>query len=173
VPIVGCEPSCLLTLRDEYPALVPGPEADAVAANAFLFEEFLARRAAAGEPLPAFRETPRRLLFHAHCHQRALAGTGSALAALRLAPGYQVEEIAAGCCGMAGSFGYEAEHYELSLTIGEERLFPAVRAAPAESWIVTSGTSCRQQIAHATGRRACHPAEALAEALEETSVIPP
>jgi FAD/FMN-containing dehydrogenase/Fe-S oxidoreductase len=166
IPVIGCEPSCLLTLRDEYPALVPGPEANAVAANAFLLEEFLARRAADGLPLPAFRDTPRRLLLHGHCHQRALAGMASALTALRLPPGFQIEETPAGCCGMAGSFGYETEHYDLSLKIGEDRVLPAVRAADPEVTIVAAGTSCRQQIAHATGRRALHPAEVLAEALE-------
>jgi Fe-S oxidoreductase len=168
VPVVGCEPSCLLTLRDEYPALLPGHEADAVAANAFLFEEFLARRAAAGEPLPAFRETARRVALHLHCHQRALSGPAAALAALRLAPGHRVEELPATCCGMAGSFGYEAEHYDLSLAVGEDRLFPALRALPPETAIVTAGTSCRQQILHALGRPALHPAQVLAEALGES-----
>jgi Fe-S oxidoreductase len=167
VPVVGCEPSCLLTLRDEYPALVPGPDAEAVAANAYLFEEFLARRAAAGEPLPAFRESPRRLFLHLHCHQRALCGSASALAALRLPPGHEVEELPATCCGMAGSFGYEAEHYAVSMAVGEDRLFPALRALGPQAAIVTAGTSCRQQILHALGRPASHPAEILAEALAE------
>jgi FAD/FMN-containing dehydrogenase/Fe-S oxidoreductase len=171
IPVVGCEPSCLLTLRDEYPALVPGPEADAVAANAFLLEEFLARRAADGLPLPAFRDRgsadrpSRRLLLHGHCHQRALAGMASALTALRLPPGFQVEETPAGCCGMAGSFGYEAEHYDLSLKIGEDRVLPAVRTADPDVTLVAAGASCRQQFAHATGRRALHPAEVLVDAI--------
>jgi Fe-S oxidoreductase len=103
-------------------------------------------------------------LLHGHCHHKALVGNESTVAALRTA-GYQVEVIPSGCCGMAGDFGYEIDHYEVSRKVGEDRLFPAVRAADATTVIVASGTSCRHQLDHFTGRRALHLAEALAAAL--------
>ena len=157
VPIVGVEPSCLLTLKEEYLALLPGdPRAGVVAGQARLIEELLA-----GELPP--RSLERRVLFHGHCHQKALAGTAATLALLRSA-GAEVVELDAGCCGMAGSFGFEAEHYELSLKIGEDRLFPAVRAEPPDTLIAATGVSCRQQIEHGTGRRALHPVQIALQA---------
>ena len=105
------------------------------------------------------------MLFHAHCHQRSLAGTASSLNALRLPPGYRVELTNAGCCGMAGSFGYEKEHYDISMTIGEQALFPQVNAKGDDWEVAVMGVSCRQQIEHGTGRRARHLAEVLADAL--------
>jgi Fe-S oxidoreductase len=115
------------------------------------------------------RFTGRRILFHGHCHQKALAGTAATVALLRSIPGAEVIELDAGCCGMAGSFGYEAEHYELSMRIGELRLFPAVRAEPEQTVIAATGVSCRQQIRHGTGRLALHPLEIVWQSLQAMS----
>lgn len=164
VPIVGLEPSCIVTFTDEYPDLLPKDAAGAVARGTYAFEEYLGLLEGAGIRPPYVRRD-RRVLMHGHCHQKAMIRTGPALAALRAVPGIAVEEIDSGCCGMAGSFGVEREHYEISMAMGERVLFKAVRAAPADTLIVASGTSCRQQIAHGTGRRAVHLAEALALAL--------
>src|SRR6266566_4804267 len=163
--IVGVEPSCLLTLRDDYPALLPGdPRAQAVAAASTLPEELLLEAIADGR-LTLSPIAGKRILFHGHCHQKAVTGTAATVALLRAIPGAEVTEVDAGCCGMAGSFGFEAEHYDLSLRIGELRLFPAVRAEPAGTIIAASGVSCRQQIAHGTGRAARHPLEIVRSAL--------
>jgi len=126
-----------------------------------LIDEFLAaehRRS----PLPLGDAGGRRVLLHGHCHQKALAGTGAVRDVLRAA-GYTVEEVDSGCCGMAGSFGFEREHYDISMAIGERRLLPAVRALPGDAPVVAMGVSCRQQIAHGTGRRALHLVELLAD----------
>ncbi len=168
-PIIGIEPSSLLTLRDEYPALVPGEAADAVRAAARLVEEWLADRA--DEVLPNLRfRTPRdydeaHLLLHGHCHEKALAGTGFIHCVLGWLPGTELEEVDSGCCGMAGSFGYEKEHYEISMAVGADRLFPAIEALAGRGTIVAPGTSCRHQIRDATGRRVYHPVEVLAARL--------
>jgi Fe-S oxidoreductase len=166
LPLVGLEPSCTLTLRDEYLDLLPGSAvARKVAGQTLLIEEFLAGLAERGELSVAWRAVQdQRVLVHGHCYQKALTSTRPVLAMLRL-PGCQVSEINSGCCGMAGSFGYETEHYDLSQAIGEGRLFPAVRAAAPETLIAASGMSCRHQIAHGTGRAARHPIELLADAL--------
>lgn len=165
-PIVGLEPSCLLTLRDEARRLLPDdPRVETVAARALTFEEFVAAHADRFEALaPASVASgdgaaPRALL-HGHCHQKALSGVSHGVACLAAA-GFAAEPLDAGCCGMAGSFGYEAEHEAASRAMGERVLAPAVRAAP-EAMVVAAGTSCRAQIADLTGRRALHPAEALA-----------
>jgi len=163
VPIVGLEPSCLLTLRDETVDLVRSDDARAVAGQSFLFEEFLVRERGRGLSL-SFAAKGRKALLHGHCHQKALVGTAPTVAALRWA-GFEVEEIDSGCCGMAGSFGFEREHYDISVTLGNRRLAPAVKAAAAETEIVAPGISCRQQIQHLAGRRAKHPAEVLHESL--------
>ncbi len=168
IPIVGLEPSCAVTLKDEYPDLVPGPVSAAVAARSYLFEEFLAELHGAGARVPYVREE-RRIVVHGHCHQKAMVGMGPSLAVLGAVPGWRVEPVDSGCCGMAGSFGLEREHYDVSLAMGERVLFKAVRAAPPDALIVAAGASCRQQIAHGTGRRAWHPAEALAAALDGRS----
>jgi Fe-S oxidoreductase len=166
LPIVGLEPSCLLTLRDEYLYLLPGdPNARLVAERALMFEEFVAREADEGRFNLTFNGTGRRVLLHGHCHQKALVGTGPSRRALTLPPGNTVQEVDSGCCGMAGSFGYEAEHYDISMKMAERRLLPAVREASEDTIIVAAGVSCRQQIAHGTGRQAMHPAEVLREAL--------
>ncbi len=165
MPIVGLEPSCLLTLRDEYLDLLPDdPRAKQVAEKTLLIEEFLSSLAERGELHLRWKAQARRVLVHGHCYQKALTGTGPLLQMLRL-PGWEVSEINSGCCGMAGSFGYEAEHYGLSQTIGEERLFPAVRSADAETAIAASGMSCRHQIEGGTGRTPRHPIQLLADAL--------
>ncbi|PYN81797.1 MAG: oxidoreductase [Candidatus Rokuibacteriota bacterium] len=163
VSIVGLEPSCLLTLRDETVDLVRTDDARAVARQSFLFEEFLLRERARGLVL-AFGGNGRKALLHGHCHQKALVGTAPTVGALRWA-GFAVEEVDSGCCGMAGSFGFEREHYDISVALGNRRLAPAVKAAPLETEIVAPGISCRQQIQHLAGRRAKHPAEVLREAL--------
>jgi FAD/FMN-containing dehydrogenase/Fe-S oxidoreductase len=168
VPIVGVEPSCLLTLRDEYSALLPGdPRAQALAAATRLPEELLVAAVSEDRLIlpPENGLRGRRVLFHGHCHQKALAGTTATMALLRSIPGADVIEVDAGCCGMAGSFGFEAEHYELSMSIGELRLFPAVRAEAEETIIAATGVSCRQQIAHGTGRPARHPLEIIRDVL--------
>ena len=170
-PVVGVEPSCLLTLRDEYRALLPGDQrVSAVAAAARLPEELLLEALADGS-LAIGDANPlrgQRILFHGHCHQKAVTGTAATVALLRAIPGVEVTEVDAGCCGMAGSFGFEAEHYPLSMRIGELRLFPAVRAEPAATIIAATGMSCRQQIAHGTGRAARHPLEILQQAVTGT-----
>jgi len=165
IPIVGCEPSCILTFRDEYPDLLDDPRAGELAKSTFMIEEFLVGLQERGELALPFAAAARSILLHGHCHQKALIGSSPSLRVLRLLPGARVEEVDSGCCGMAGSFGYEAEHYALSLAIGERRLFPAVRARGADTEIVAAGVSCRQQIAHGTGRRARHLVEVLADAL--------
>jgi Fe-S oxidoreductase len=153
----------LLTIRDDYPDLVANDDARLVADHTYMLEEFLV---ANGRHF-TFHNEERHILLHGHCHQKALVGIGPSKAALSLPPNYHVQEIPSGCCGMAGSFGYEAEHYKLSLQIGELTLLPAVRAAAADAEIVAAGISCRQQIAHTTGRIARHPALVLREALSD------
>ncbi len=165
IPIIGCEPSCLLTLRDEYPQLVRDQQAQKVAQQSYLIDEFLMMLKNEGRLELDLKALEKKVLFHAHCHQRSLAGTATSLGALRLATGYQVELVNAGCCGMAGSFGYEKEHYDVSMTIGEQALFPAVNAKGPEWEMAVMGVSCRQQIEHGTGRKARHLAEVLADAL--------
>jgi FAD/FMN-containing dehydrogenase/Fe-S oxidoreductase len=169
MPIVGLEPSCLYTLRDEIPALLPGEDSEAVAAAARMLEEHLVEAWDGGRPLPLRSAEPGevRVLVHGHCHQKAFGGHDATLALLRRIPGLEVEAIESGCCGMAGAFGYHAEHHETSLAMGELGLLPAVRAAEDSTRIVAGGTSCRAQIADGTGRRAEHPAVVLAEALAE------
>jgi Fe-S oxidoreductase len=166
LPLVGLEPSSLLSLRDEYFHLLPGdPRVAAVARQALTFEEFVDGLTDKRDLTSLFARQPRRVLLHGHCHQKALVGTGPAQRALALPPGYEVDEVDSGCCGMAGSFGYEAEHYEISMQMAERRLLPAVRSAAPETIIAAAGVSCRQQIAHGTGRTALHPAQILRDAL--------
>ena len=163
LPLLGLEPSCILTIRDDYRKLLPGDERVAKLAEATrLFEEALLDleaelRLKKGDPV----------LLHGHCHQKALVGTGPTEKALALAPGADVAVVDSGCCGMAGLFGYEKGHYEVSMKMGERRLFPAVRdASPEGRVVVAPGTSCREQILDGTGRRALHPAEYLAGLLD-------
>jgi Fe-S oxidoreductase len=168
IPIVGLEPSSLLTLRDDYFYLMAHDErVPLVAEQAYTFEEFIAQLADEDQLNLTFTDEPRHILLHGHCHQKALVGTGPAIRALTLPSNYTVSEVDSSCCGMAGSFGYEAEHYEISQQMAERRLLPAVRQADPATVIVAAGVSCRQQIWHGTGRVAHHPAELLRNALSE------
>ncbi|MDQ3248963.1 MAG: heterodisulfide reductase-related iron-sulfur binding cluster, partial [Chloroflexota bacterium] len=165
IPVVGIEPSCILTLRDEYINLASDQKrVRLLAQNAFTFEEFVLREGQANRFAPPWRPQPGKALLHGHCHHKALVGNEASVAVLKAA-GYMVEVIASGCCGMAGDFGYETDHYAVSRTIGEDRLLPAVRAADPETVIVASGTSCRHQIKDFAGREAVHLVQALAAAL--------
>ena len=165
IPIVGCEPSCLLTLKDEYPDLVRDDKARVVADNSYMIDEFLMLLHERGDLNLRFTGLEKKVLFHGHCHQKALIGTRHSMELLRLPPGYSVEETNAGCCGMAGSFGYEAEHYDVSMDIGRLQLFPAVEAKDGSWDVAVMGVSCRQQIEHGTGRRGRHLVEILQDAL--------
>ncbi|MBI4299229.1 MAG: anaerobic glycerol-3-phosphate dehydrogenase subunit C, partial [Chloroflexi bacterium] len=166
VKVVVLEPSCISALRDDYLDLLPGDEkAKVVAQNTYLMDEFLQMLYARDELALEFKKIARQVLFHGHCHQKSLMGTAPSIQVLRLIPGLQVEEIDSGCCGMAGSFGYEKEHYDISLAIGEGRLFPAIRSQGGEFDVVASGISCRQQIEHSTGNRPKHLVEILVEAV--------
>ena len=165
IPIVGCEPSCLLTFRDEYPELLQDEKSRTVAAHSYLIDEFLVMLQDSAALNLEFSDVARKVLFHGHCHQKSLVGTASSLRALRLPPSYQVELVNSGCCGMAGSFGFEREHYDISMKIGEQVLFPAVRSKEPDWEIAVMGVSCRQQIEHGTGRRARHLVEVLRDAL--------
>lgn len=168
-PLIGIEPSAILSFRDEYPKLV-APEDRAAAKelgkNALLIEEFIAREIRKGNITSAsFTKSEKRILLHGHCHQKALASTEVSAWALGLPENYLVEVIPSGCCGMAGSFGYEAEHYDVSMQIGELVLFPAIKNAKKDVIIAAPGTSCRHQILDGTKRKALHPVEILYEAL--------
>ena len=166
VPIVGLEPACLLGLRDEFMSMLPGAETAELALNALLFEEFIAREREAGrfaldlKPLPQ-----KKALLHGHCHQKAFAVMPAVQQALQLIPELEVETIESSCCGMAGSFGFEAGHYDVSMKMGELSLLPAVRKAAADTLVVADGTSCRHQIHDGTGREALHVARVLGSAL--------
>ena len=186
VPLVGIEPSCILSFRDEYPDLVP-PEmradAQVLGRNCLLFDEFLMREVRAGRIGPdAFREVRADIWLHGHCHQKSLVGVGLTAGLLRMIPGAIVHVIPSGCCGMAGSFGYEKEHYATSMAIGEMVLFPTVRKAmdkalpgrssdtsstgPRLTLVAAPGTSCRHQILDGTGFQARHPLEILYDSLK-------
>ncbi|HXG12237.1 MAG TPA: FAD-linked oxidase C-terminal domain-containing protein [Gemmataceae bacterium] len=168
-PIIACEPSCILTIKDDYPALLPGElrrKAEVVAGACRTFEEFAESLLANGSPLK-LRPGPKKILVQGHCHQQSLVGMEPTLRLLRRIPGAEVIDLDAGCCGMAGSFGYEKEHYEVSRLVGEQRLFPALRQAGADTVVVAPGFSCRLQIKHFTGRTALHPAELLFSLLDE------
>lgn len=173
-PLVGIEPSAILCFRDEYPALLRGElqdKAKALAAHTLTMEEFISREADGGNITAAFFQTGKENIhYHGHCHQKALSSVNHTEKMLSLLPGRAVHAIECGCCGMAGSFGFEKNHYDLSMQIGELALFPAIRkTAPADT-IVASGTSCRQQILEGTGRQAIHPIQALFRSLKATSV---
>jgi FAD/FMN-containing dehydrogenase/Fe-S oxidoreductase len=166
-PIVGLEPSCLLTLKDEYAALLPGdPRVAAVAARARLIPELLTEAIDDGSLVLGDALSGRRILLHGHCHEKAVVGTAATRELLSRIPGAEVEELDAGCCGMAGSFGFEAEHYDLSMKIGGLRLFPAIAGSPPGTLLAATGVSCRQQIAHGTGRAAHHPVELIRQLVE-------
>jgi FAD/FMN-containing dehydrogenase/Fe-S oxidoreductase len=168
-PLVGIEPSAILGFRDEFISLVPPEQrsvAKQLAKQVFTFEEWFCREVEAGNILPdAFTRERRKIVLHEHCHQKALSKPGLAKKALSLPVNYEVNQIPSGCCGMAGSFGYEAEHYRVSMQIGSLVLFPALKTIEPGTWIAAAGTSCRHQIKDGTGLEAKHPAEILYEAL--------
>jgi FAD/FMN-containing dehydrogenase/Fe-S oxidoreductase len=168
-PLIGIEPSAILTFRDEYPELVdPSLRTDAknLAKNAWMFDEFIIRQKVFDTGNPAFfTEEKRNIKLHGHCHQKALASLEPTIKMLSLPENYHVEEIKSGCCGMAGSFGYEKEHYDVSMKIGELVLFPEIRKTPDDVIIAAPGTSCRHQIMDGTGKKAYHPIEILYDSL--------
>jgi Fe-S oxidoreductase len=168
-PLVGIEPSALLTFRDEYLDLVPASlrkDAQKLAQNALLFDEFIAREIDAKNiSSNQFTAHSQLIKLHGHCHQKALGSLTPTKKMLSLPQNYQVQLIPSGCCGMAGSFGYETEHYELSMQVGELVLFPTVRQQPEDVLIAAPGTSCRHQIKDGTGKKALHPIEILWNAL--------
>jgi FAD/FMN-containing dehydrogenase/Fe-S oxidoreductase len=164
--VVGLEPSCILSFRDDYLDLLENDHrARAVADSTMLIEEFVKYAVEQDGATLEIKGGPGKLMFHGHCHQKALVGTGPAMEVLRSVPGCEVEEIQSGCCGMAGSFGFEKEHYETSLKIAEQSLFGPIRSAEGDFQVVSEGISCRQQIQHGTGVRARHLVEVLAEAI--------
>lgn len=170
VPLIGIEPSGILSFRDEYPDLCRGKlkeEAEKLSKRALLIEEFLAKELDAGRiTTTVFTEESARIRMHGHCFQKALSSLVPLKKILSLPKNYTVVNIPSGCCGMAGSFGYEKEHYAISMKIGELVLFPAVRSEPSSTMISASGTSCRHQISDGTGRKALHPVEILFAALK-------
>ena len=167
LPIVFLEPSEFSAVTDDYLALLPHEaRLRGLIAHCHSFEQFMVRLAERRELRLQFDDQPRHILLHGHCHQKALLGTGPSHKLLALLPNTTVTEVDSGCCGMAGSFGYETEHYEMSQKMGERRLFPAVRGATAATLVVAAGVSCREQIAHGTPRTALHPAEVLRAAVE-------
>jgi Fe-S oxidoreductase len=166
VPIIGLEPSCLLTLRDELLSLRSDNDAKAVSAHALTFEEFLVREAEAGRLQLPLRPIAGKALVHGHCHQKSFGAFKPVEQILRLIPDLKVETIQSSCCGMAGAFGYGAETYQASIEMAELSLLPAVRRADATTLIVADGTSCRHQIKDGAGRGALHVAQVLAMSLD-------
>lgn len=169
-PLIGIEPSAILSFRDEYPQIVSAELKDAarkLSANVLMFDEFIVGEVAKGKITPdQFTADSAEIKLHGHCHQKAIATTDASKKMLQLPVNYSVTEIPSGCCGMAGSFGYEKEHYELSMKIGELVLFPEVRKTSERVLIAAPGTSCREQIKHGTGRKTYHPVEILFKALK-------
>lgn len=167
IPIIGLEPSCILTIKDDYRDLTSNQQALTVIAKSTTFDEFIAQLIENGEFNIPLIETAQTVQLHGHCYQKALVGTESTLRVLNEVPGLSTVEIPSGCCGMAGSFGYEKEHYNFSMQIGELKLFPAIRKSEPGTLLVANGTSCRQQIHDGTGQRALHLAELLARRLQD------
>jgi len=167
VPIVGLEPSCLLTLRDELLSLRSDDTAKAISAHALLFEEFLAREAAGGRLKLPLKRVADKVMVHGHCHQKAFDAFTPVMKVLRLIPDLEVTPIESSCCGMAGAFGYGAETYDTSMEMAELSLLPAIRNADTNTLIVADGTSCRHQIKDGAHRTAQHVARVLAMSLDE------
>ncbi|MEA2981808.1 MAG: hypothetical protein QOF09_3631, partial [Alphaproteobacteria bacterium] len=166
VPVIGLEPSCVLSFRDEVPAMLKGEGAKRLSEHALTFEEFLAREASAGRLNLPLRKIAARALVHGHCHQKAFDAFSAVETVLGFIPDLKVEPIESSCCGMAGAFGYAAGTIDVSKAMGELSLLPAVRKADADALIVADGTSCRHQIHDGTGREALHVARVLAMALQ-------
>jgi Fe-S oxidoreductase len=165
IPLLGLEPSCLLTLADEWTELLPGADTRAVADACHLADGWLAREAKAGRVSLPLKAWQRECVLHGHCHQKALRMASGSADALRLVPGLHVEVLDAGCCGMAGSFGFEKEHYDLSVKIANLQLLPSLTSR-LEAVVVAPGTSCRHQIHDLADRTALHPLEVLAQQLD-------
>ncbi len=162
VPIVGLEPSCVFTIKDEFPFLLSGPQAQKLADHVQLLEEYLVTEKNAGRLSLKFRTFgTEKILLHGHCHQKAFDALDSTIKLLESVPGIEVETIHSSCCGMAGSFGYQAEHYEVSMEMAELSLLPRIRQAAANEHIAACGTSCRHQIEHGSGRSVRHPVSVL------------
>jgi FAD/FMN-containing dehydrogenase/Fe-S oxidoreductase len=170
IPVVGIEPSAILTLRDEYPDLCREElieNARSLTRFVYSIDEFISREIDLGNITSLkFKDQAKTIYLHGHCHQKALSSVNHTVKMLTLPANFKVKEIECGCCGMAGSFGYEKEHYDISMAIGELKLFPAIRAAEPEAFISAPGTSCRHQIFDGTGRNALHPVDILWEALK-------
>ena len=168
-PLIGIEPSAILTFRDEYPDLASDQNleaADNLACNSFYIDEFIANEIAAGNiTKEVFTTNAKTIVLHGHCQQKAVGSIADSVTALSLPANYTVQTIPSGCCGMAGSFGYEKEHYDVSMKIGELVLFPSVRKNASTCTVAAPGTSCRHQIKDGTGEKALHPVEILLEAL--------
>ncbi|MCY4159812.1 MAG: FAD-binding protein [Bacteroidetes bacterium] len=168
LPIIGLEPSCLLSLRDEYLYLLPdNKDAQTVAQQALLFDEFVALLAEEGQLHLTFTNASKQILLHGHCHQRALVGTEPTRKIMALPENYRVREVDSSCCGMAGAFGYEKEHYDISRKMAERRLVPEMRRADSNTLLVAPGTSCRHQLEHYDLRQVLHPAEVLRDAITQ------
>jgi len=165
VPVIGLEPSCLFTFRDELPALIVSEATKRLSVQALLFEEFLAQELAAGRLQLDLAPIGERALLHGHCHQKAFAAMGAVEKVLKLVPGLKIETIESSCCGMAGAFGFDAQTIDVSLAMGELSLLPGVRKAPEDALIVADGTSCRHQIKDGARRDAAHVARLLARSL--------
>jgi Fe-S oxidoreductase len=171
MPLVGIEPSAILGFRDEYPELAGEDmkeKAARIAANSWLIDEFIEREHQSGNiSSGSFADTPADILLHAHCQQKAISSSACSIGILSIPSNFKVREIPSGCCGMAGSFGYEKEHYDLSNRIGEMILFPDIREAGENTIIAAPGTSCRHHIKDGTGKIAKHPIEILYQALKK------
>jgi Fe-S oxidoreductase len=176
-PMIAVEPSTIACFKDEYPDLVDcvlRKQARELSQNSLMFEEFITREMDLGFiTADMFTDETREVMVHVHCHQKSLSSGDLVVRALSLPRNYKVKQIPSGCCGMAGAFGYEMEHYELSMRIGEQVLFPAVRSLDEAVIIAASGTSCRHQIKDGTGRTALHSAQVLYRALKDTDPSAP
>jgi Fe-S oxidoreductase len=174
-PLIGIEPSAILTFRDEYPDLATDENMEAartLATHVYTVDEFIANELAKGNISPElFTKETKRIKLHGHCQQKAISSVAATVKMLSAPENYTVETIPSGCCGMAGSFGYEKEHYEVSMQIGELVLFPTVRGLETETVIAAPGTSCRHQIKDGTGRIALHPVEILYDAVKKNMEI--
>jgi hypothetical protein len=170
IPVIGLEPSCLLSLRDELYCLGLGAEVGELGKQLFLLEEFLVREQSQGKLTLKFRNVDNKALLHGHCHQKAFGATKSLRKVLGWIPGFSFELIEATCCGMAGSFGIESEHYGVSQAMAELNLLPTIRQSPSDTIIVANGFSCRHQITNGSGRKPVHVAVLLRSALEMTEV---
>jgi len=168
-PLIGIEPSAILTFRDEYPDLALDENiqlATNLAQNTFFIDEFIAQEIEKGVlTKKQFTKTEKMIQLHGHCQQKAVGSLAATLKILSFPENYSVDTIPSGCCGMAGSFGYEKEHYDVSMQIGELVLFPAVRKQPDSTLVAAPGTSCRHQIKDGTAKKAYHPVEIMYEAL--------